>query len=104
MTSQELRNVTAFIKDILEREPIAREDDHMLAAKIWAEQNPRIRTDPTYSAKAFLVDLINGKYVKQETIRRSRQQLQEKDPSLRGRNYSLRKKTGHEVKQSINNQ
>jgi len=84
-----IENIKETVKRILINYPDARDNDRLLIIKVWAEQEPKLRDG--YDFRQFGVQFINGEFVDSESIRRTRQKLQESDPYLRGRSYSSRK-------------
>jgi hypothetical protein len=81
-------NTEEKIMELLTSTPPLRDDDNKLIATIWAdEMNSDIR-----SANDFLVAFHSGRFTKTETIRRTRQRLQELNPYLRGSKYKSRQK------------
>lgn len=83
------------VKDLVERilfeNPETRDNDRLLMFKVWAEQNPVLRRG-MYPLRKFAEDFIEGRYYDPETIRRTRQKVQEKYPGLRGEKYFERHK------------
>ena len=76
------------IIELLTNTPQLRDDDNKLIATLWSdEMNSDIR-----SANDFLVAFHSGRFTKTETIRRTRQRLQELNPYLRGSKYKSRQK------------
>ena len=74
--------------ELLTSTPPLRDDDNKLIATIWADEiNSDIR-----SANDFLVEFYSGNLTKTETIRRTRQRVQEINPYLRGSKYKSRQK------------
>ena len=83
------------VEYLLEHNPILRDDDNKLIAKIWWSENKN------KTAKNFLIGFGNGKYTSPEAIRRARQKLQEHNPHLRGNLYKKRHQNGATVKTHI---
>lgn len=92
------------VKDVVERllfeHPETRDNDRLLIVKVWAEQNPNLRSK-FFSFRRFAVDFIEGKYADPESIRRTRQKAQEKYPDLRGEKYYERHKEEEAVRDCI---
>ena len=88
---EKIKNIQDTVARLLFEQPDTRDDDKLLILKVWAEQNPLLR-HPKYSFLGFAVDFLEGKYAEPESIRRSRQKIQEKYPSLRGGKYYERHK------------
>ncbi len=81
-------NTEEKIMELLTSTPPLRDDDNKLIATLWSDEiNSDIR-----SANDFLVEFYSGRFTKTETIRRTRQRLQELNPYLRGSKYKSRQK------------
>jgi hypothetical protein len=91
----ELLTTKDKVKGLLEASANCRDDDNVLIATMWYEENL------AESLSAFLNDLANGKLTSPESIRRCRQKLQEENPSLRGDNYKQRHKETTKVKKEL---
>ena len=85
------------VKKLLIEQPQTRDNDNLLIAQIWLDEGV-----PSESV-VFLVKDSKGGFTSAESIRRTRQQLQEKNESLRGEKYNDRQRKGEEVRQTINN-
>ena len=96
----QINNIKSTVKNILTSDPDTRDNDRLLILKIWATQEPKLR-DPNFSFKAFGASFREGDYIDPESIRRTRQKLQEEFEYLRGRNYQGRQKHSGEVKKSF---
>ena len=76
------------IIELLTSTPPLRDDDNKLIATLWSDEiNSDIR-----SANDFLAAFYSGHFTKTETIRRTRQRVQEINPYLRGSKYKSRQK------------
>ena len=84
-----IKNIKDTVRRILINHPETRDDDRLLCLKVWAEQNPNLRS-PYTSFYGFAQDFLSEKYADTESIRRTRQKLQNQHPELRGRNYMAR--------------
>lgn len=76
-----------------------RNSDLKLIACIWYSEVPNINDLTAYQ---FLQKFSNGELSNPESIRRSRQKLQEEIPALRGTNYKKRQLNQSNVKQQLN--
>ncbi len=85
------------IRTILEKQPSTRDNDNLLIAMIWSSETKETFTDE------FLKQLAYGELTSSESIRRTRQKLQEQNENLRGELYNERQRKGKEVSQTINN-
>ena len=68
----------------IQKFPELRDNDNRLVASIW---NREVKALGIQSAEFLLKALADGKLTNPESIRRSRQQLQEQHPELRGELY-----------------
>ena len=81
------RDLTKIVKEILTQVPDARDDDFHLIGFVYKELNPHILDLP------FRTVMWNHKQFELpsfETIRRTRQKVQETNPDLRGEAYISR--------------
>ena len=76
-----------------------RNSDLKLIACIWYSEVPNINDLTAYE---FLQKFSNGELSNPESIRRSRQKVQEEIPALRGTNYKKRQLNQSNVKQQLN--
>ena len=91
-----------IIFNLLTKYKSYRDNDNKLIAHIWANEmnwNP----NDEKSAMEFLHEFSRGEYSNPESIRRSRQKIQEENISLRGENYNLRHKERINVINQLNN-
>jgi len=91
--------VKDLVTMILTENPQTRDDDNLLILKIYAEYEPGLRL-PTFKFRTFAENFLKGKYPSTESIRRSRQKIQELHPELRGKNYKKR----HQEQKNVVNQ
>lgn len=92
------------VKDILSREPYARESDAFLIATYWKGQFERSKLDLTeLSGLQVLRVIAEGKLASSESIRRCRAKLQSEYVELRGANYNERAKRQVQFKEDIKN-
>ena len=89
------------VEFLLETLPYLRDDDNKLLLKVWAFQNPKLRDKDFYFID-FAMDLMKDKYANSESVRRSRQKLQEQNEELRGFKYKSRSKAQVQVRDNIN--
>jgi len=94
-----IRNIKETVKNILNLFPETRDNDNLLILKVWKEQNTQL---PTISFVEFAGEFLQGTYANPESIRRSRQSLQEKHSSLRGNSYYRRKNQAEQTRLNIN--
>ena len=98
-----IKNVKNLVKDILIEHPRTRDNDKLLIFKVWGVQNPAINSNE-YLLYSFAKEFITGNtYTDPETIRRTRQKLQEKHSNLRGRSYGNRHCVSAQMRKEINN-
>lgn len=78
--------------------PHLRDDDMKLICTIWWEDYKDDQGEEVYN---FLKKLCSGKMHLPESIRRTRQKLQEERSYLRGDNYGKRQKKAGEIKKVL---
>jgi hypothetical protein len=84
-----LGKIKPLVKEILETNMRARDNDNYLTALIWKKQLKY----PYISVQNFLASyLAEGKMISAESIRRCRQKIQEDFPHTRGKKYLERHK------------
>lgn len=93
--NQVLKNV----KEILKEQPETRDSDIKLY-EVLLRKRYGVKTK-TLTVDALIKGLLKGTYPKWETVRRSRQLIQEKYPSLRGKTFRKRHKITKKVKEEI---
>ena len=96
----QIESISSLVKDLLSRFPETRDNDYLLILKVWSTQNNHLR-NRTYTFYGFALDFLDGNYAHPESIRRSRQKIQELNPSLRGVGWYKRKELKKEVQRSI---
>lgn len=75
------------IEAILKQQPQARDSDEYLQAWIWWEEAEKPHL---MSFETWLRGYMNKKCTSPESIRRTRQKVQEDNPALRGTTYAAR--------------
>lgn len=85
-----IKKMYPVVEALLEQYPATRDNDRLLIVKVWEKQSPYLDTMFTSFAK-FKTDFLQGKFANTESIRRSRQLVQEKREDLRGKFYGKRK-------------
>jgi len=93
-------HLQGVIEKLLDENPALRDNDRRLLAnvyKIWLKTKDKEKI----SALEFLKLIASGEVPHSETIRRSRQKLQQAQPRLRGERYQERQDLGEEVRQDI---
>lgn len=88
------------VRDILIDCPATRDNDRLLLLKVWAVQYPRLR-DTHFAFVHFSNLLLSGKLADSESVRRSRQKLQQDNPELRGGSVGIRSDFAQEMKSNI---
>lgn len=79
-------NLKPVVEDLLRNYPETRDDDRILILKVWAFQNGELR-NPEVPFVEFASDFLHGRYYDFESIRRTRQLIQSRNPVLRGRTH-----------------
>lgn len=97
---QKIRNIKETVKQILIKHPETRDNDRLLMLKVWCEQNRHLRSRTAFFY-AWATEFVYGNYADPESIRRSRQMIQERTPHLRGSGYHKRKQLQQEVQLEI---
>ena len=92
-----LNNITK-IETLLINDKRYRDNDHLLIARLFWDE---INHSETMTAKEFLVLLRDRKLSNTESIRRTRQKLQEQNVELRGKSYRSRKKETAKVRKEL---
>jgi len=75
------------IEQLMLNYPKAMDDDNFLQALVWKGE---MSANPNISAMDFLRLYAAGSFTAPETIRRTRQKLQEEKEYLRGKKYKIR--------------
>lgn len=92
------------IESILIEAPHCRDDDYRLMANVWQkellDQIGRVGYEKL-SGHELLVEFSKRKLTSPESIRRTRQKIQELTPPLRGNTYRERQKHQSKVKMEI---
>lgn len=84
-------NISELVKTFLTQKPHLRDSDNRLIASIWYIELGLGNRVKTMSGLEVLTMIAEGKLSSSESIRRSRQKLQEELPELRGNVYNRRK-------------
>lgn len=82
--SFDLQQVAVKVFSLLTDNLKCRDDDRLLLVEIWTREKKSKDLD------GFFQELLDGSISHPESIRRMRQKLQEKHPSLRGDRYDAR--------------
>lgn len=97
----DIQNMKQAVIKLLTDFPHLRDNDLKLLANVWHWEIKNKHPECIYS-KDTLRLLAEGKLTNPETIRRTRQKVQEEFPDLRGTSYLKRKITGDNVRKNIN--
>lgn len=92
--------ISHIVKKLLATNADCRDSDELLILKVWAEQNNKLR-NKDYPFRNFAIDFKHKNYASTESIRRSRQKLQEEFPNLRGKSYKARQNEQSSVKKQL---
>lgn len=82
----DLQNVACKVYSILTDYPLTRDDDKLLLIEIWSKESQ------AKDIAGLFNELLEGTLSHFESIRRMRQKIQEKHPSLRGEKWEIRHK------------
>lgn len=81
-------SVKDVVYSLLLNWPEMRDNDRQLMLNVWAKQDDGLTNGKLF--KDFASDFKTGRFADPESIRRTRQKLQELHPELRGRTYNAR--------------
>lgn len=87
-----MKQIIEIVRELLEKKPELRDNDNLLMSTIWKDQSNILN---------FFHRLESGKLHSPESIRRTRQKLQEEFPHLRGAIYDLRQRRQKKVKEEL---
>lgn len=79
------------VKKLLIDKPHLRDSDNKLIASVWYLELNKTKKVEDMTGMEVLKELAHGNLSSSESIRRSRQKLQEELPELRGKTYKHRK-------------
>lgn len=82
-------SVRELVKKILIQKPKTRDDDRYLLSLVWAAKYGRDKLQ-TENGMELLKAYVSGGLPSSESVRRTRQKLQEEHPELRGEQYEER--------------
>ena len=97
----DIKNIAHLVKKILIQRPDTRDSDELLVLKVWCHQMPKLWKDGGLSFMQFGEIFKNKELASTESIRRSRQKLQQEFPELRGKYYKERNKNQEQVKEDL---
>jgi len=97
---KKIKKLEVIVEKLLLHQPDTRDNDKLLILKVWAYQNPNIRSSD-FSFISFATDYLKGDYADSESITRARRKLQENNPHLRGEKWYERHQEAEEVKKQI---
>jgi hypothetical protein len=89
---QEMKHIKEIVRELLENKPELRDNDNLLMSTIWKQQSNILN---------FFHRFETGRLHSPETIRRTRQKLQEDYEHLRGESYVARQKKQVKVKKDL---
>lgn len=92
-----LGNTKETVEELLRKYPRLRDNDNALIANIWDMEMRQQGLSQGQALKHFADGLLTSS----ETIRRTRQKLQEQHEELRGNKYTSRQVSGDEVRRQI---
>lgn len=81
-----------IVQQLLTDHPEMRDNDYLLMVTIWKTKSNWFN---------FFKMFVNGELDCPETIRRSRQRVQQLHPELRGKVYELRQQNQNKIKQEL---
>ncbi len=89
MDTKLLKKHKDIVKHWLVTHPPTRDSDTRLLANIWSHIVGVDQIDKI-TARQLMAKMVNGELPSSETIRRTRQKIQEQNPELRGKSYKER--------------
>ena len=97
------RDTSVIVYALLKSVPKPRDDDFLLILRTWLEEmGPDIDPNIKQTFRALL-DLYRLKTISNfESIRRTRQKIQEENPEVRGQRYHARQEQGELFRRQIN--
>ena len=95
---KDIKLIKDKVEYMLETYPHLRDSDARLMSSIW---NSECKNSEKITAHDFLKMYASGKLTCAEGIRRSRQLIQQKNPSLRGKSYRGRHKEELKIRSEI---
>lgn len=98
-----LKSAKSIVKYFLELDPELRDSDNRLIANVWARQLGGSEALANMTAFAVLKAFADGELLSPESIRRTRQKLQELNPELRGKTYEVRHEKEKDIRAEIRN-
>jgi hypothetical protein len=97
------RDTTSTVASMLRQYPKTRDNDFLLILKVWVIELGSVADEELKKAFRILLKAYNDKEVSNfESIRRSRQKLQEENRELRGEKYFSRQEQGELFRKEIN--
>ena len=99
-----VKSLQQRVEKLLISYPHLRDSDEKLIANIWAQdvKSKQNSTIGSMSAKEVLTLFANKNLTSSETIRRTRQKVQEKNENTRGSAWKMRHKEEVDTRQNIN--
>lgn len=97
---KKIKKLEVIVEKLLLNQPDTRDNDKLLILKVWAYQNPIIRSND-FNFVSFATDYLKGEYADSESITRARRKLQENNPNLRGEKWYERHQESEEVRKQI---
>ena len=94
------KNVHEKVKTILYTYPQSQDSDNDLLARIWYSEFMSNGMKQSHAVEICML-LKNGKLSHPQSIRRTRQKIQEDHPDLRGRTYHERQKKASKIRKEI---
>lgn len=93
-----LKTTKDKVRGLMMVHPHLRDSDSRLVANIW---NHELEKKGIKNLDGFFDAFVMDELTSYESIKRTRQKLQEQDASLRGKKYSYRQKEGEEIQYKI---
>ena len=95
------KNILEMVRRILQKHPQSQDSDNDLLARIWYSEFLSYGVVKE-TATTFCKLLVEGKLSNPESIRRTRQRIQQIHPLLRGYTYNDRQKKSYKIRKEYN--
>ncbi len=97
-----LKHIGPRVKQVLQGNPVTRDNDNKLTAVIWSHDLRQQGKDANLlTAQGFMKMYYDGKITNSDSITRARRKVQELCPELRGPNYKARQANQEKVKKDL---
>jgi hypothetical protein len=95
---KKIHDIKKVVHDLLVEFPECRDNDNLLACKVWGVQYSELKE---LKFNTFAYFFIRGRFADYESIRRSRQLIQSNNPSLRGNTHYSRRRAEMQMRDNL---